>query len=208
MSMKEVRSPGRRAGLGERAGILTIAGLVIGGVALYLALRTFGGTHDVDRNLLPYQTLARTLADSEQQMFTTIRRGLTDVEAERARSSRWPEPLVLASNGVPPFSTSTTDRIEWQRFQQGATVNYLGLPADPAAPAWLLAVQEPEPNTPPDPAPNDEEHHRLPDGTTLHIYVWMHRYGGRIAAGFVPQPQTDGWTEVFSAPPSPIVPVR
>jgi hypothetical protein len=208
MSAQEVRSPQARGGVHERTSILTIAGLVIGAVGLYLALRTFGGSGDAARNLLPYQTLARTLTQSEQQMFTAIRRGLGEIESERARTSRWPQPLVLAANGVPPFSTAAADGMEWQRFQQSATVNYFGQPSDPSAPAWLLMIQEPEPNAPPDPAPLDEEHHRLPDGTTLHIYVWMHRYGGRVAPGFVPQPQADGWTEVFTAPPNPIYSAR
>ena len=61
-----------------------------------------------------------------------------------------------------------------------------------------------EPGLPPDPAPNDEEHHRLPDGTMLHIYVWMHRYGGDVPVGFVRQPQASGWTQVFSAVPNPV----
>jgi hypothetical protein len=208
MNVQEVRSPGRRAEGRERTGILTVAGLVIGAVGLYLALRTSGGPGNAERNLLPYQALARTLTESEQQMFTAIRRGLGDAEAGRARTSRWPEPLVLAAAGVPPFATAAADGITWQRFQQSATVNYLGLPEEPSAPAWLLMIQEPEPNAPPDPAPLDEEHHRLPDGTTLHIYVWMHRYGGRVAGGFVPQPQANGWTEIFSAPPNPILTTR
>jgi hypothetical protein len=82
-------------------------------------------------------------------------------------------------------------------------VNYLGSPADPSRPAWLLAVQEPEPGTLPDPAPNDDEHHRLPDGTLLHVYVWMHHYGGQVPSTFVPQPQNAGWIQIFSTPPSP-----
>jgi hypothetical protein len=205
MSAQEVRSPGSTVGVRERTSILTVAGLVIGGVALYLALRTFGGGAGAERNLLPYQALTRTLTQSEQQMFTAIRRGLEAVEAERARTRRWPEPLVLAAGNVPPFASAAADGIEWQRFQQGATVNYFGQPVEPSAPAWLLMIQEPEPNAPPDPAPLDEEHHRLPDGTTLHIYVWTHRYGGRVTAAFVPQPQSGGWTEIFSAPPNPIV---
>jgi hypothetical protein len=56
---------------------------------------------------------------------------------------------------------------------------------------------------PPDPAPLDEEHHRLPDGTMLHTYIWTHRFGGQIQVGFIRQPQNSGWTEVFSTPPDP-----
>jgi hypothetical protein len=93
---------------------------------------------------------------------------------------------------------------QWSRFQQGTIVNYFGRPRDPSAPAWLLEIQEPEPGTPPDTAPTDDEHHRLPDGTVLHTYVWMHRYGGQVPAGFVRQPQNSGWTQVFSTPPNPV----
>jgi hypothetical protein len=208
MTVQEVRSPGGQTGRREWTGIVTVAGLIIGAIGLYLALRTSDNAGNAGKNLLPYQALVRTLAESEQQMFTAIRRGLTDVEAERARTSRWPEPAVLAANGVAPFSTAAADGMEWHRFDEGPTVNYLGQPAEPSAPAWLLMIQEPAPNAPPDPAPLDDEHHRLPDGTTLHIYVWTHRYGGRVAAGFVPQPQGSGWTEIFSAPPNPVPPSR
>jgi len=74
--------------------------------------------------------------------------------------------------------------------------------------AWLLEIQEPEPGAAPDPAPNDEEHHRLPDGTTLHVYVWMHRLGGQVPSGFVPQPQNTGWIEMFAQAPNPVYAIR
>jgi hypothetical protein len=209
MSVQEVSSPGRAAeGARERTRILALAALIVGAVAFYLTFGVSRSRPDGQRNLLPYQALARTLAQPEQQMYSALRRGLAEVEADRAGTSRWPEPLVLQARGVPPFANGSNNPFEWQKFQQGATVNYLGLPADPSAPAWLLAIQEPEPNQPPDPAPNDDEHHRLPDGTTLHIYVWTHRFGGRVNAKFTPQPQSDGWTEIFAAPPNPVLPAR
>jgi hypothetical protein len=205
MSTQEVRSPGRTAtSRRERAGVLALAGLVIGGLAFYLALHVYGNSRDSQKNLLPYQVLARTLPDSEQQTFAAIRRGLLDAEAERSRLSRWPEPSLLADRGVAPFVDHGDAALRWQQFHAGKTVNYLGVPADPSSPAWLLVIQEPEPNMPPDPAPLDDEHHRLPDGTTMHVYVWMHQYGGRVTPGFVPQPQAQGWTEVFSVPPNPL----
>lgn len=208
MSAQEVRSSGRASDSRERYGILTIAALVVGGVGLYLALGSSDTAGNGTRNLLPYQSLVRTLPVAEQQMYTAIRGALPTMEDERARTSRWPQPMVLAANGVAPFATADADHIEWQRLQRGATVSYMGRPADESAPAWLLTIQEPEPNTPPDPAPLDDEHHRLPDGTTLHIYVWMHRIGGRVAAEFVPQPQTDGWIELFATPPNPVLSAR
>ena len=208
MSTREVRSIDARGSGRERAGIVVIALLVVGAVGFYVALRSGRGGDAPSSNLLPYQTLVRSLPAADQQMYTDIRRGLPALEDERARTTRWPEPVLLEANSVPPFAGARAAGVEWQKFQRGVTVNYLGLPSDPSMPAWLLAVQEPEPNSPPDPAPLDDEHHRLPDGTTLHIYVWMHRYGGRVAAAFNAQPQNDGWTEVFGAPPNPVIPAR
>jgi hypothetical protein len=37
----------------------------------------------------------------------------------------------------------------------------------------------------------------------LHTYVWTHRIGGQVQVGFVRQPQSSGWIEVFSTPPDP-----
>jgi hypothetical protein len=205
MSTQEVRSPGRAASSRrERASVLALAGLIIGGLGFYLALRVSGDSRDSQKNLLPYQVLARALPDAEQQTFSAIRRGLLDAEAERARQSRWPQPSLLADRGVAPFADRGAAALRWQQFQVGKTINYLGLPDDPSASAWLLVLQEPEPNMPPDPAPLDDEHHRLPDGMTLHVYVWMHRYGGRLTPGFISQPQGQGWTQVFTAPPNPL----
>jgi hypothetical protein len=203
MSRQEVRSPGRSGSGRERTSILLLAILIIGGIGVYLALRVSGNGADTQKDLLPYQVLARTLPDAEQQAFAAIRSGLTDAEAERSRLTRWPEPSALASRGIAPF-TGETNPLRWHQFQQGKTVDYLGVPSDPASPAWLLVLQEPEPNMPPDPAPLDDEHHRLPDGTTMHVYVWMHQYGGRVTPAFIGQPQTQGWTQVFRVPPNPL----
>ena len=66
-------------------------------------------------------------------------------------------------------------------LREGAYVNYLGIPDRPGAPAWLVVVQEPEPGVPPDQTFEDEEHHRLLDGTMLHVSTWNHDNGARIA---------------------------
>jgi len=203
MSRQEVRSPGRSGSSRERTSILLLAGLVVGGIGVYLALRVSGSGTDTQKDLLPYQVLARTLPDAEQQTFSAIRNGLADAEVERTRLARWPEPSALASRGIAPFA-GNGQSLQWQQFQQGKTVDYLGIPSDPASPAWLLVLQEPEPNMPPDLAPLDDEHHRLPDGTRMHVYVWMHQYGGRVTPGFIAQPQAQGWTQVFRVPPNPL----
>jgi hypothetical protein len=229
MSAVVVR-PAVRTGAGnavERTRVLVLGGLIVAGVGGYLFLNTTSAGRDSQRNLLPYQTLARTLPESEQSLFQALQKGQLAAEAERVRTSRWPDVPALASAGVAPFAASRSAAAQsaaaqpagavgganaatmrWEQFQRGTMVNYVGVPADESAPAWLLAVQEPEPGALPDPAPVDEEHHRLADGTVLHIYIWMHRYGGRVAPRFVPQPQNDGWIQVFSAPPNPVLPPR
>ena len=54
---------------------------------------------------------------------------------------------------------------------------------------------EPEPGMPPDPAPNDETHHRLTDGTTLHVSIWnMPEEKRRSGFAALRLPQNDGWT--------------
>jgi len=73
-----------------------------------------------------------------------------------------------------------------------------------AAPAWMIAIKEPEPGVPTDTAPNDEEHHRLPDGTVLHVSVWTHRFGGQLEKAFVAAPEAAGWTQVLVAPLNPL----
>ncbi len=206
MSAVEVRSPGQSSGFSrERLRVLLLAVIVIAGVGLYLAFGRDTNAGDAAR-MLPYQVLVRTLPESEQQIYGALRKGLRDLEAERAQGKRWMDPPLAATRGIPPYSDAS-GAIEWRQFQQGATVNYFGVPKDPAAPAWILTIQEPEPNQPPDPAPLDDEHHRLPDGTTLHIYIWMHKYGGQVPVRFVPQPQTEGWSELFATPPNPVLPV-
>jgi len=186
----------------ERAGVFALAGGIISVIAVYLAVNATGSRND-SRGLLPYQTLARTLPEPDQRAFRAIREGLSAAESERARTKAWPDPASLAAQGVAPFAPAGDGAAyQWSRSEQSGIVNYFGRPRDPSQPAWLLEIQEPEPGMRPDPAPLDHQHHRLPDGTTLHIYVWMHRFGGQVPVGFVRQPQTSGWIEVFSTPPN------
>ena len=194
---------GSTRGWHERRLVLAAAAGIISILAVYVVVRS-RTTDERASSLLPYQTLVRDLPEPDQQMFRSLRQGLLNAEGDRARTGAWPEPSQLSRRGVAPFVASAADpAYDWSRLQQGTIINYFGQPRDPAQPAWLLEIQEPEPGMPPDPAPLDEEHHRLPDGTRLHTYVWMHRFGGQVQVGFVRQPQSSGWVEVFSTPPDP-----
>jgi hypothetical protein len=175
----------------------------------------------VARDLMPYQRLFISLGSSEQRMFRELQEGL--LEAENARGSargggggggQWPAPAVLAAQGVPPFADAADPRhprYRWEMRHDGLYVGYLGEAAEAGAPAYLLLVQEPDPQAPADPAappagaPNDEVHHRLADGTVLHVGIWMHAAGpsGPAAAGYagdalLAAPYARGWTQLLA----------
>ena len=183
---------GQRPSVSERAGVFIAAGGILSVLAVYLALNATSA-RNATRSLLPYQTLADTLPESDRETYNVIRREQLAAEAVRARTGAWPDVLSAEAAGY-----------QWTRFQQGTIINYFGQPKDPSALAWIVEIQEPEPGMPPDPAPPDDEHHRLADGTMLHIYIWMHRIGGQLPAAFVRQPQTSGWVEVFAKAPDPV----
>jgi hypothetical protein len=147
-------------------------------------------------------------------MFRELQEGLLEAERVRATTGRWPDSTTLAGDGVPPFAADPTRKdvtYRWSTLVQGTLVNYVGVPitggggvrlkpdttsAEPSA--WLLVIIEPESGAPPDPAPNDETHHRLPDGTTLHVSIWqvpekMRRSGFAAVA----LPQNEGWTQMM-----------
>jgi hypothetical protein len=190
---------------GERGIIVGLAIGVVAVVALYLGLRSTvldgGGT------LMPYQMLVRDLVTSDQAVFDRLRQSLVEAEAIRARTGQWPEAsavTALAASDAAP--ASGTPIYNWRRTQRNIIVNYLGLPdGDASSAAWLLRVQEPDPAVPTDSAPNDEEHHRLPDGTVLHVSIWTHRFGGQVAPDFFPKPEMAGWTQLLTAPLNPLL---
>ena len=189
MTVTTVRGPAGR----ERAGVLGLAALIVVTVVVYLALETPAGS------LLPYQTLVGTLVSTDQATFGDLQRELVELEASRAALGRWPD-----QSGIKSLASYT-----WSSAREGFFANYLARPAnDVSAAGWLLVIQEPDPQAPPDPAPNDETHHRLPDGTVLHVSIWTHRFGGQIAPAFVRQPEGAGWTQVLTRPVAPVAPAQ
>lgn len=188
---------------GERYRVLALAvGLVVL-VAVYFGVRS--STPETG-TLLPYQMLVRDLVAGDQATFEALRQTLLDAEGARAASGRWPDAPSLtrlpASNQAGGGSGAL---YSWRQQSQGVITHYVGLPAqDASAAAWMIAIREPEPGVPTDTAPNDEEHHRLPDGTVLHVSIWTHRFGGQLEPAFTAQPESAGWTEVLTAPLNPL----
>ena len=188
----------------EVANVVRSAATIVVLVWLYLAV-TLGDGGDVRRSLLPYQSLIAGRSSTDQRMFRELQEGLLEAETMRSLDGTWPTPDVLAANGIPPFALSPTargSRYQWHIVRNGASVNYLGLPDSPGAPAWLLLVQEPEPGVPPDQLFEDEEHHKLPDGTMLHVSTWTRQNGTDLAAHLVLVPQAEGWQQLYAVGPS------
>jgi hypothetical protein len=181
------------------------AAVVIVTVAAYLFSSSMGqpsSTRNAQSSaLLPYQKLVADASAVEQRTFRELQEGLLEAERIRATTGQWPDVRALAAEGIPPFAVDPTRKgpaYRWTSVRQDWATNYLGVPSDPSAPAWVLVILEPAPGEPPDPAPNDETHHRLPDGKTLHVTIWttpeQHRGSGFSALRL---PQNEGWTQLM-----------
>jgi hypothetical protein len=173
------------------------------------------------RDLLPYQRLFRTLDGEDQRLFRELQEGLIEAENVRSSARRWPAPAALAAQGIPPFADGPgrggRRLYRWQLRQDGPIVNYLGLPADARDPALLVLVQEPDPQAPAATGvlaqATDEVHHRLADGTLLHVSTWMHAAPVTLAAppgkpravaaaasddsGLIAEPYASGWVQLL-----------
>lgn len=200
-----VQTPlGRSVGQ-ERLKVLGLAGAVLLLLAAYFGLRT---SVTESGRLLPYQMLVRDLVSADQAMVGVLKQSLLDAEMLRTVTGLWPEAPAVKSlpRNAPGGDTSLpAAAYAWKRSSVGVVQHYLGLPAeDVSAAAWLIVIREPEPGVPTDSAPNDEEHHRLADGTVLHVSIWTHRFGGQVGPAFVPQPEAAGWIQLLTAPLNPL----
>jgi len=199
MRTLEIHPPLVRA---ETLNVLKAALAIVIMVAAYIFRPSLGtesqiGNRQSEIGLLPYQALIRDAPAADQRIFRELQEGLLEAERIRAQTGHWPDATTLEAEGIPPFARDPTQKIEykWTSVRQDWVTNYLGVPADRSAPAWVLVILEPEPGAPPDPAPNDETHHRLPDGTTLHVSIWnMPEEQRRSGFAALRLPQNDGWT--------------
>jgi hypothetical protein len=205
----EIAPPSARR---EAANVLRMAAVILLATWVYLAdtaaprARRAAGAGGED--LAPFQKLFPDLDPRAQRMFRALHEGLLEAENIRNATGAWPTTAVLAQGGIPPFAAdpiADRDKYAWAFRHEGILVNYLGRPAAPKLPAFLLLIQEPTPGVPPDRTPNDEQHHRLANGDVLHVAVWMHADGAQLSDGLLALPQTSGWTQLLtgSAPPAP-----
>jgi hypothetical protein len=204
----EVHPPSARTELGN---VVRLSLVIAIGVWMYLAAdsATVRDAGAGKRHLLPFQALIQDRPTTEQRMFRELQEGLLEAETRRADRGAWPEVSSLAADGIPPFAydpTAKGGRYDWRLIASGTSINYLGIPQRSDAPAWLLLVQEPEPGAPPDPAREDEEHHRLISGDMLHVSTWV-RTDARVASRIIRAPQAEGWTELYAVGPSLAQPI-
>ena len=185
------------SGSRERFSVIGLAALIVVSVAVYLVLKSSVLETTATGHLLPYQALVRTLPSTDQSMFEQLQQRVLEIEGVKARTGHWPEAEALVPQ--PPY--------RWVYSRERFVLNYLAAPSEEVSDAaWLVVIQEPDPQAPVDRAPNDETHHRLPDGTVLHVTVWTHRFGGQMKPAFVRQPESSGWTQIIRAPIPPTPP--
>lgn len=123
-----------------------------------------------------------------QAAWRRVRDGIVAMERERGKSGAWPEPAEAFFPG-------------WTKRQQRLVVNYLG---EAAGERWLVLFLEPEPPRPgvpaEPPAPEDEEHHTLADGTALHVTVWTQPLNEPPPDVVLAFPANEGWTQLVEVP--------
>lgn len=155
---------------------------------------------------LPYERFFAELAGPDQRVFRELQEGEVEAENRRAATGAWPPVDALAADLVPPFAAdaiAARDGYHWTMARDGLLVDYLGIPSAADRPAFLLQLAEPDPAAPPDPrTPPDETHHKLPDGTILHVTTWMHDPTPKAPERFVALPLAEGWNQVTIRAPS------
>ena len=200
----EIRPPSLRE---ETTIVVRLAVVILAIVGFYLANTAWSvdGTPARANGLLPYQTLVSEAASQAQLMFRELQEGLLEAERVRSGTGGWPSPDALAEQGIPPFVKDPTAKgpsYRWIVTHRGAFINYRGIPSVTGAAGWLLLVQEPLPDSLPDPSPEDEEHHRLAGGMMLHVSVWTHADDAELSPALVQVPQAEGWIQMRVNPPA------
>ena len=173
---EEIRSPSARA---ETWAVARAAFHIVYWSALLVSAQTYdprGPESVIGGAPSPFERRYQDLDAADQRLFRAVQEGATEAERRRSASGRWPSADELAREGVPPFTADPIDRARyaWSFVRTGTAVNYVGTPAaDAGREAFVLLITEPDPGTPQDPlAVEDEVHHRLTDGTMIHVAVW------------------------------------
>jgi hypothetical protein len=136
----------------------------------------------------------------DQRIYQLCLEGLGEAEDGRTRTKDWPTVEALATRRIPPFTADPVDKAgyTWRLVRDRSVINYIGTAAaDPTRPVFLILAIEPDV---PDPqAVPDETHHKLADGTMLHVGVYVGKKAPTSPQA-VP-PLEDGWRRITMASP-------
>lgn len=195
----QVRSPSLRRETG-RFLLWSAAVLTVCAGAIAFRVRASGPTKTTPERL-PYQQHFSVLDDANQRRFLELREGILEIENIRGSTGRWPSIETLRAQALPPVVSGLPDAspLTWEMREHGDYVNYTALPQDNLGQQWLILFIEPPkgllkaPNEPP--APVDEEHHTLSDGTALHVTVWARDASSGALQGVLPTPAMDNFTQ-------------
>lgn len=195
----EVRPPSRS---GETLAVFRACAVILFGTLVVVGPH-LGARTDPQSELQPFQRLFRDVDPGLQRAYRAIQEGLIEAENARAASGEWPRPEDLASQGIPPFAADPTDKTPraWTLAREGTNVEYRGTPAVSGEPELLISILEPGPGASEryDPeAPPDETHHRLTDGTLLHVSLWYRPFDPARARAIVRQPFAAGFVQILA----------
>lgn len=171
-------------------------------LAVWLLVATFvlSGLHPARPGrveaLRGYQVAFPALGFEEQRVGRALLAGLDEVCWARGEAGRWPEAGSLAAEGVFPGIARIEGRV------QGEAVLY----RFDGAPAWLAELA-PTPTAGVDPAHvesllADGRHRRAPDGTLVHVALWIGPPGR--SEGFPFNPALEGWRELVVPAPTEV----
>jgi hypothetical protein len=180
---------------GARETYAVAQGTVLLAVVSIVVASALKGPPETAQDLAPYQRLFREQPASLQRTYRDVLSGLEDALRLRTPKGEWPSVQVLREELIPPFVGADPD-YRWELRQKAAVLNYLGLPAPGTnKPVFLLLIQQgiPHPGT----AALDEFHRKCPDGSLIHVGVWIHPRP-EVERGVIFVPEREGWTEIVT----------
>ena len=122
------------------------------------------------------------LTKERQRFHTQLRELARDAERARGSTGRWPAVAPLFPD-------------KWELRQQGHYLNYVG---EHDGLRWLILFIEPDARSAPENVPEDNEHHRLSDGTAIHVTVWTQPTSEPATERVTAFPAAEGWVERVS----------
>jgi hypothetical protein len=135
----------------------------------------------------------------EQRLFRRALEGLAEAEDVRSATGKWPTIEELAARGIPPFASDPIDHYNyrWKMIRDRYVVNYIGIPGWVDRPTFVIAGVEPEPGAA-ELAEVDETHHKLADGTLIHVGVYRGTIRNVPPGPLSQFPFIDGWRRIVA----------